>query len=79
MRVISERQYAGWRTTKDIRKGDRKVAECPTCESNVVFSNRWEIGRRIECPECGEELEVISLRPPELDYVFDDDDWDEDE
>jgi lysine biosynthesis protein LysW len=78
-----EAQYPGWETTRQqsrqLSKGDRKVAECPECERNVVLSDRVVVGHRVECPGCGEKLEVISLRPPELDYAFDDDDWDWDE
>lgn len=79
LRDTSQEQYTAWRTTKGIRKGDRKVAECPACESIITLSNRLGVGDRIECPECEEQLEVISLRPPELDYVFDDEDWEDEE
>ena len=53
------------------------MAECPACESIITVSNRLAVGARIECPECREQLEVISLSPPELDYACDDQDWDE--
>jgi lysine biosynthesis protein LysW len=52
------------------------MAECPGCGSTVVLSKGVKVGDRIDC-ECGEELEVISLKPLELDYAFDDEDWEE--
>jgi lysine biosynthesis protein LysW len=36
-----------------------------------------KLGDYIECPECGTMLEVISLKPVELDYVLGDEDWEE--
>ena len=33
----------------------------------------------VECPECGEELEVIRLRPPKLDYIYGEEAFEEEE
>jgi len=45
--------------------------ECPTCEASFEVSRSLKIGDRIECPGCGEQLEVVSDDPLEVDY------WDE--
>lgn len=55
------------------------MAECPACGSTFALSKKVKAGDHIYCPECGEELEVISLRPLELDYAFHDEDWEEEE
>lgn len=68
------------------------MSYCPECEAEIDHEFE-EIGEMITCPECGVELEVISLDPPEFDlapledeeedeFRFDkdeEDDWDEEE
>ncbi len=77
------REYVYWRYI---------VSYCPECEA-VIDEEFEDIGEIISCPECGVELEVISVDPVEFDlapvddeeeddYGFDDDDeeeeWDDD-
>ncbi len=66
---------------------------CPECEAAIDDEEIQDIGDVISCPECGVELEVVSLDPVEFDlapvndedeedqFRFDDeaDDWDDDE
>ncbi len=67
------------------------MAYCPECEADIDEEFE-ETGEVITCPECGVELEVISIDPVEFDlapeeedeedeYRFDEDeeDWDEEE
>ena len=56
------------------------VAICPECGAKADFDNsvRVKVGDRVFCPECDMELEVISTKPLILDYVFDDEDWEDD-
>lgn len=44
-------------------------AQCPECENWVTLPKDAIEGERVLCPGCGEQLEVISLDPPELDYA----------
>jgi alpha-aminoadipate carrier protein LysW len=66
------------------------VSYCPECEA-VIDEEFEDIGEMITCPECGVELEVISIDPVEFDLAFteededdefsfedDEDDWGED-
>jgi lysine biosynthesis protein LysW len=53
------------------------MAYCPECESMIVLDKGVKLGTHIECSECGTMLEVISLKPLELDYAFEDEEWDE--
>jgi lysine biosynthesis protein LysW len=57
------------------------VALCPECDAEINFGNLvgGKIGDRVICPECDTELEVISVKPPILDYAFDDEDWDDED
>jgi lysine biosynthesis protein LysW len=55
------------------------VAICPECGAKADFGDfEVRLGDRVFCPECDMELEVISAKPLTLDYVFDDEEWDED-
>jgi lysine biosynthesis protein LysW len=62
------------------------VAFCPECEQGVKLGTNPQEGQKVSCPECGANLEVISLSPLELDWAydapeedFDDEDWDFDD
>jgi len=55
------------------------VGHCPECEA-VIDEEFEDVGEIIVCPECGVELEVISVDPVELDLApIDADDEDEDD
>jgi alpha-aminoadipate/glutamate carrier protein LysW len=55
------------------------VSYCPECEA-VIDEEFEDVGEVISCPECGVELEVISVDPVEFDLApIDDDDDDDDE
>ncbi len=55
------------------------MAYCPECEA-VIDEEFEDIGEIITCPECGVELEVISIDPVEFDLApVDDEDEDEDD
>ena len=44
---------------------------CPNCDS-IIKANKLREGAILDCPECGVELEVISVDPFEVDFT---DDW----
>jgi alpha-aminoadipate carrier protein LysW len=54
------------------------VSYCPECEA-VIDEDFEDIGEILICPECGVELEVISLDPVEFDLALIDDEDDDDE
>jgi lysine biosynthesis protein LysW len=58
-------------------RGSVKIARCPECASTVALGKSVKLGEFIECHECGTMLEVISLKPLELDYALGDEDWEE--
>jgi lysine biosynthesis protein LysW len=53
-------------------------AYCPDCDSRITFNPSARVGQKITCRYCDAELEVISVDPLELDWVYDWS-WDEDE
>lgn len=58
---------------------------CPYCDDRVNVSNTPRLGQKLKCPHCGEQLEVVSLHPFELDYEeeaeyeYEDGDWESDD
>lgn len=54
------------------------MSYCPECEA-VIDEEFEEIGEVISCPECGVELEVISIDPVEFDLAPVDDEDEEDD
>jgi alpha-aminoadipate/glutamate carrier protein LysW len=56
----------------------KTVSYCPECEA-IIDEEFEDIGEIISCPECGVELEVISIDPIEFDLAPIDDDEDDDE
>ena len=53
------------------------MTQCPDCASTITLGKSVKLGEFIECPECGVMLEVISLKPLELDYALGEEDWEE--
>ena len=58
--------------------GGKTVSYCPECEA-VIDEEFEDVGEVISCPECGVELEVISIDPVEFDLAPIDDEEDDDE
>jgi len=54
------------------------VSYCPECEA-IIDEEFEDVGEIITCPECGVELEVISIDPVEFDLAPIDDEEDDDE
>ncbi len=51
---------------------------CPECEA-IIDEEFEDVGEIISCPECGVELEVISIDPVEFDLAPVDEEDEEDE
>lgn len=53
-------------------------AECPVCGASIDFPLGTVAGELIECPECGTELEVASVNPPNVkEAPQEEEDWGE--
>lgn len=42
------------------------MSECPMCGAQVALEADAVEGELMECPDCGTELEVLSVDPPQL-------------
>ena len=45
------------------------MAFCPECETVIDVGDDIEEGQKVDCPECGAELEVVNTNPLELKIV----------
>lgn len=54
------------------------MAYCPECEA-VIDEEFEDVGEVITCPECGVDLEVISIDPIEFDLAPIDEEEDDDD
>ncbi len=55
------------------------MATCPDCDAPLPQRKKFYIGQLIICPECGASLEIVNLKPLEVDYYMGDEDWEEEE
>ena len=53
--------------------------ECPSCGFKIFVGFNPRLGQHFKCQSCSSELEVVSLDPVELDWPYDEDEFDEDE
>ena len=42
------------------------TATCPECDATITLGAKTVEGEIIACPDCGAELEVVNINPPEL-------------
>jgi len=53
-------------------------ATCPACEANVNIPTDAMENELLACPDCGSELEILSLEPVILDFAPEvEEDWGE--
>jgi alpha-aminoadipate carrier protein LysW len=49
--------------------GGKIMAHCPECEAAIEVEDEVEEGAKLDCPDCGAELEVVNTNPVELDVI----------
>ena len=54
------------------------TAECPSCGLPVQLGSKPKMGQQVNCGACDTELEIVWLDPIELDWVYEDEEGDED-
>jgi lysine biosynthesis protein LysW len=50
---------------------------CPECDAEVSLGKSVKLNQRITCHNCGAFLEVVDTNPIELDWAFDDEDFED--
>jgi alpha-aminoadipate/glutamate carrier protein LysW len=61
------------------QKGENPMkTTCPECEAEITLAANAEVNEIIVCPDCGVDLEVISLNPAKLELApMEEEDWGE--
>jgi alpha-aminoadipate carrier protein LysW len=49
----------------------KTAVDCVDCGETITLSGRVEVGQIVSCAECGATMQVISLDPVEVDWVYD--------
>ncbi len=47
------------------------MARCPECNAKLMVTQSPDVGDRIFCKACGGELEIVAVKPLELEAVYD--------
>ncbi len=48
------------------------TARCPSCHSDVIIEDQTYEGDLVDCINCGVQLEVVALHPPQITLFKDD-------
>jgi alpha-aminoadipate carrier protein LysW len=53
---------------------------CPDCDGTIIINPFPVVGKKLTCPHCDADLEVIDVDPVELDWAYEesDEDWEDD-
>ena len=54
------------------------VVDCLDCGAEITLLGKIKVGQPVTCPECGTTLEVMALDPVELDWMYDEPEYDDD-
>jgi lysine biosynthesis protein LysW len=58
----------------EIQEG---LLDCLDCGAELVLTGAVDLGQRVACPECCAVMEVIGLDPIEVDWVYDEPEYEE--
>ncbi|HEY3311410.1 MAG TPA: lysine biosynthesis protein LysW [Anaerolineales bacterium] len=54
------------------------TVNCTECEAAITLEANAEVGEIIVCPDCGVDLEIVSLNPAKVDLApMEQEDWGE--
>lgn len=55
---------------------------CLDCDRKIELNLNHKPGDQVECPSCGSEFEIVSMDPPEIEWLYDDyddEEWDDED
>ena len=58
---------------------EQSSAVCSDCGEKVPLKGKIVVGRLVMCPNCEAELEVVETIPVELDFVYEDEEDEDDD
>jgi hypothetical protein len=64
-----------------VTKGAVQIerVDCPDCGEKFELRGPFRLGRRVTCPNCEADLEIVETVPVELDWYYEDDTDDDEE
>lgn len=48
------------------------TARCPSCRSDVIIDDDAYEGDLVDCVNCGAQMELVALSPPQVNLIEDD-------
>ena len=45
------------------------IALCPACQGAITLPGKPVVGNKVDCPHCGDKLQVVWEDPLELDWA----------
>lgn len=54
-------------------------AFCPECDTKITVGRDPREGQQVSCPQCGAYLMVVGVSPLELDWAFDEEEFEYDD
>ena len=55
------------------------TVDCLDCGAEINLVGKIRVGQPVTCSECGTTLEVMALDPIELDWIYDEPEYDDGE
>ena len=56
-----------------------KIVECPDCGQEITLQGAIKVGRRVTCPNCEADLEVVETVPLELSWYYEEPEEDDED
>ena len=60
-------------------KTTKTFVECLDCGAEIALIGQIRVGQQMTCSECGTMLEVMGLDPVEVDWIYDEPEYEEEE
>ena len=60
-------------------KTNRILVNCLDCEAEITLTGQVGIGQPLICRKCGTMMEVVELDPVEVDWIYDEPEYVEEE
>jgi len=60
-------------------KTKRTLVNCVNCGAEITLTGQVKTGQEVICPECATMMEVVELDPVDVDWIYDEPEYVEEE
>ena len=53
------------------------LLDCLDCGAELILVGAIDLGHKVTCPECGTVMEVVGLDPMEVDWIYDEPEYED--